>query len=628
MNQLLFLPLITPLLLVLYLLPGFFLARLFQGRVRNHPLFWVLLSLLFNGTLYSFLAVRGAVTLLHWLLAGLLVLAPIYWISRKSGLSLSFAPAVENYDGKAPQNLFLISLLALFFLLVSLTKFGIFIKRTPLVADDYSQIPKVVSIAAAPYSPKHFYYPLSNLSYYYYGQVAAGLLTRFSGNYVKANRAFAINFVIQLAASLYLIWLAAGYLFKNFFGKLFFLLPLTFFGGWEWLVSFLAGERDLFNKHLEYWPGAPPLREMPQISSFATFNIWAPHHLFSALLLLFLFLLLFRASGHRCLKLSFLSLLIAGAVGFSFFSGLVLLATYLVFSLAASLRPRRFFPFLRETVLVLAGAIFLARPFLTVIGRRETVGLTLALSRLGLLKGSSLLTEIFDFLISLPLYYFLELGLLFVGLLFAFFLVVKRKFLTEEVFFWLIPLVPLFLILFVKFSGVVDLDFVVRSRSTAGALLALAVFTGWAAERLPLRACFLLLVFFLATTLSPVSEFVQNFKITPRAYTFFSDLDRDLPLNALIFTEQKAAPYFWPVPIFIHRPTVKPNPFWDQVDLQYTGRFAPPPDGLAGDDYASVKTFLFQHPVFLKDYEVYYLSLQKLELPVKYQDLDYRLYRL
>jgi hypothetical protein len=386
------------------------------------------------------------------------------------------------------------------------------------------------------------------------------------------------------------------------------------------------GERELFNKHLEYWPGFPLIRNMPQISSFTTFNIWAPHHLFSALLLLFLFLLLFKVSGYRYLKLFFLALLIAGALGFSFFSGLVLLATYLVFALFSSWKDS-FRSALVEVGLALVGTALLVAPFLFIVGiSGRGTEFSFSLARLHLIPGVASVKVLADFLVSLPLYFFLELGLLFLGLLWAIRMLVVERFRGKEIVFWLIPLLPLILILFFKFPETTD--FVVRSRSIAPSLLALAVFTGWAGERLPRRGKIILLSLFLVTALPPLSEFWQNFQTTPRAYTFFSDLDKELPLNALVFTEQRAAPYFWPIPIFIHRPTVKPNPFWDQVDLQYTGRFAPPPDGLAGDDYASVKTFLAQHPVLLKDYEVYYLSLQKLELPVKYQDLDYRLYRL
>jgi hypothetical protein len=625
MNQLLFLPLITPLLLVLYLFPGFFLARLFQGRVRNHPLFWVLLSLLFNGTLYSFLAAVGAVTLLNWLLAELLVLLPVYGISQRVA-PLVWAPANEGLGRRSAGVLFLLILVAVFFLLTAFTKFGIFIKRTPIVADDYSQIPKVVSIAVAKGGPEHFYYPLSNLSYYYYGQVSAGLLTRFSGNYVKANRAFAINFVVQLAASLYLVWLASLYLFESVGGRLFFLLPLTFFGGFEFPVSFLMGERDLFGKHLEYWPGFPLIRSMPQISSFATMSIWAPHHLFSALLLLFLFLLLFKVSGHRFLKLFFLALMAAGAMGFSFFSGLVLPATYLVFALFSSWRGN-LRSALVEVGLALLGTALLVAPFLLIIGiGGRGTEFSFSLARLHLITGVASVKVLADFLVGLPLYFFLELGILFLGLLWAIRVLVMERFPGKETVFWLIPLLPLVFILFFKFPEATD--FVMRSRSIAPSLLALAVFTGWAGERLPRKGKIILLFLFLVTTLPPLSEFWQNFQTTPRAYTFFSDLDKELPLNALVFTEQRAAPYFWPVPIFIHRPTVKPNPFWDQVDLQYTGLPFPPPDGLKDDDFGAVREFIDQHPFLRQDYQVYYLSLQKLNLPVVYQDLDYRLYRL
>lgn len=623
-DQLLFIPAVLPFLILLYLLPGFFLSRAFTGHLRNQPLFWIFLSLLFNGTLYSFLAVLGMVFLPAWLLAEALLLLPFYFFIKRKCVFLSLRLSGERLNWKSPQVMVLLILLFIFFLLVSCTKFGVFVKRTPLVADDYSQIPKVVSIAATASVPKYFYYPLRNFSYYFYGQVSAGLLTRFTDNYVKVNRSFVINFVLQTAASLYLLWLASLYLFRNFSGRLFFLLPVTFFGGFEFPVAFLSGARDLFNTHLEYWPGFNLIRTMPQISSFATINIWAPQHLFSALLLIFIFLLIFKTEGNRCLKILFLSLALSAGLGFGFFSGLVLLASYIAFSLGGMIFNRRqsFFKELFPTLLLV---LLLISPLLLIVGARRTE-LYFELSRMHLILGSGALSIAADFLISLPIYFFLELGLLFLGLIFALKAVLLGEWRRRETIFWLIPLTPLVPILFFKFPEIND--FVIRSRSITPSLLALAVFTGWFGEGLKRRWAALLIFLFLATALSPFSEFVQNYKTTPRAYTFFSDLDSKLSLNSLVFTQERAAPYFWPVPIFIHRPTIKPNRFFDQVDLQYTGLSVPPDDGLLGDDYQGVRQFIDQHPVLAKYYHLYYLSLQELPLPVAYRDLDYRLYVL
>lgn len=629
-EHLLFFPQIAPLLLLLYFLPGFILSRAFRGRVRNHPLFWVFLSLLFNPILYSFLIVLfGKISLLEWALAELVVLSGFYFLfpGRGSVLSTELLKSVtrwrENY------NWMLLLVLSAFFVVVSFTKWGIFWRRTPIASDDFSHLPKIAAIAASPAAPRHFNYPLRRLSYYYYSYVSPGLLTRFSGNLSTVNRSFFLDYVLRTGVVLYLFWLLASYLFAGFWGKLAFLLPLTFFGGFELVAAFLTRQPRLFSTLMDNWPGVPSLQSLPQVTNFVTAGIWFPHHVFSAAAAVFIFVLLFRTKGSRALTALFLAIGLTGSLGFGIFPGLLLFAATAVYLFGEWFKSRRceLLIFLLAT---LSLAAFFISPLFSLIGVGQRQGsFKFALSFLPFFASSQPWAAWLNFLLTVPVYYFLDLGLLFVGLCLAVWVLAGRKRpLGKEAVFWLLFLPPLLLVLLTKFSGTLDLDFNVRSRVLIPSLISLAVFTGWAFERMHRKWRVILLVFYSLTFLSPLSELWQNGRTTQRAYTFFVDLDKNIPLNSLVISREKVTPHYWQTQVFIHRPTVKPNYLWDQVDLQYTGLSAPPPDGLRGDDYLSVKEFLSKHPSLARDYHLYYLSQDKLDLPVVYQDLNNRLYSL
>lgn len=630
LEHLLFFPAITPLLLLLYFLPGFVLSRAFRGPIRNHPLFWVFLSLLFNPTLYSFLIVLfGGISLLEWVLAETVVLTGFYFLFPGRGNVLSTELLKSATRWRENYNWVLLAILFSFFLAVSYTKWGIFWRRTPIASDDFSHLPKIVAIATSPAAPRHFNYPLRSLSYYYYSYVSPGLLTRFSGNLSTVNRSFFLDYVLRTAVVLYLFWLLASYLFAGFWGKLAFLLPLTFFGGFELVAAFLTGQPRLFSTLMDNWPGVASLQSLPQVTNFVTAGIWFPHHVFSAAMAVFIFVLLFRTGGSRVLTALFLALGLTGSLGFGIFPGLLLFAATTAYLFVGWFKNRRCESLLFLLATLVLAAFFIS-PLFSLIGMGQRQGnFELSLSFLPFFASSQSWAAWLNFLLTVPIYYFLDLGPLFVGLgLAAGLLARKNLSLGRETVFWLLFLPPLIFVLLTKFSGTRDLDFNVRSRVLILSLISLAVFTGWAFERMHRKWRVILLVFYSLTFLSPLSELWQNWRTTQRAYTFFVDLDKNLPLNALVISREKVTPHYWQTQVFIHRPTVKPNYLWDQVDLQYTGLSAPPPDGLRGDDYSSVKEFLSRHPSLARDYHLYYLSQDKLDLPVVYQDLGNRLYGL
>lgn len=624
-KYLLFIPQTAPFIILLYLLPGFALSRFYSGRWRNQPLFWIFLSLIFNGPLYSVLALTNKVSLSWWVMSEALVFLLLFIAGRR--FRLKPISLIEEKE-VAPQGLrkyILPFILTAFFIIISLTKYDIFIKRMPIVADDYWQIPKIVSVATSTNVSQHFQYPLTNLSYYYYSYVSPGLLTRFSNNVSQAQRSFTIDFVLRLGASLYLIWMAARLLFKKYLGQLSFILATTFLGGWEFWVGFLSGQKDLFTRHLEYWPGAAWLSSMPQISGFTTTFIWAPHHLFAALTMLPVFLLIFRSVGSGVIRCLLLSLLLSGAVGFSFFAGLAVFFTYFSFSVL-SLVFKKNKQSIRELLLTLLLIGILLAPFMMIIGTRRSE-ISWSLPSPQILNGLGQLPAPLNFLITLPIYYFLDMGVLFLGLLYVLLVIFRRSARTTEALFWLVALLPMLGVLFIKFPT--DNEFVAQSRTTVPALIALVVFTGYALEKINKKLGYALLVFYSLTTLTAISEINQNLKPTPRTYNFYSQLDELLPLNSIIFADIHAANnYYWLVPLFVHRMIVKQNEAFDQVDRQYTGFDPYPADGLVGDDLSSVRLFLEQHPALNRQYHLYYLTKTPQSLPLQAQDLDYRLYGL
>lgn len=624
-KYLLFLPQITPFIVLLYLLPGFFLSRLFSGRVRNQPLFWIFLSLLFNGPLYTVLALGDKLNLFWWILSEATIFLLFFWAVRRFRLKpISLNEEKETAPRGLRKNVLPFILIA-FFILISLTKYDIFLKRMPIVADDYWQIPKIVSVATSAGVPQHFQYPLTNLSYYYYSYVSPGLLTRFSNNLSQAQRSFTIDFFLRLAATLYLIWFSSQVLFRKFLSRLGYVMALTFFSGWEYWVGFLTGQTALLSKHLEYWPGASWLRSMPQISGFTTTFIWAPHHLFAALTILLIFLLIFRSVGSRIVRCLLLSLLLSSAVGFSFFVGLAVVFTYLAFSfITLVFRNNR--QSLRELLLTFLLTLILLAPFMMIIGLRHSE-MGLGLSYVVFLRNLGQLSVPLNLLITLPIYYFLDLGILFIGLIFGLIILFKRGMQNLEFLFWIVTLLPLIGVLIIKFPT--DNEFVAQSRTITPALISLAIFTGFALEKVNKKLGYAILVLYSVTVPTAASEIFQNLKLTPRTYSFYSQLDETLPLNSVIFSDIRAAnDYYWLIPLFVHRMTVKPNGAFDQVDRQYTGYNPFPPDGLRADDFSSVSLFLNEHPDIGRHYHLYYFTKTPLALPLQAQDMDYRLYRL
>lgn len=608
-------------LAAIYILPGFLLAQLFTSRLRKDFFAFLLFSYFLNPIFYSLLALFDKVTFYHWLLTLLFFSVSVAFFVKKK---IVYSLELSLFDRRDKQDRIIFLVLFFFFIALSYTKLGIFLKRTPIVFDDYPHLSRVVSLATSAGRPKHFNFPTESLSYYFGGVVSPALLTRFTGNFIKVNRSFAFNFWMQTAVSLWLVFIFAKNFYKSFKSRLFFSLSTTIFGGFEFLVSLFSGQKNLFLTHLEGWPGTSIFSRMPQISSFATTYIWASHHLFAALNLLFLYLLIFKGKGNSVLKSFLLALVISCGITFSFFSGAAVMVSLLLFLTYKFLILKE--DSFKNVFLTLLITLILLVPTLLIVGVRSS-SFRFALSLPTVFGGEGAFFKGLNLTFGIPLFYFLELGVLSLGILYiANQIKAKKPFFEESFVFFIIPLIPLFLISLVEFPEVND--FVARSRSITPSLVALAVMTGLYFKEVSQKRLFSLAIFSILTTLSPISEIYQNSVKTPPVSAWLIYADSQLPLKSIVFSQNEDTFPKWQISVFLHRMTVKANYQLDQVDFQYTGLEDLPKDGLLADTYEEITDYLKKHPTLEENYKIYYISKEELDLAVVQEEFGKKLYNL
>lgn len=595
------------LLLLLYLLPGYFFSLLFSGKLQRSLFFYLFLSFLVVPIFYTFLVTFKILSLPNLLIIESAFAIICLMVSRKLG-----EPRKVNLDNVFPPfNLSpLIILLSFsFFLLVMSPRLGLWQGRFP-IGDDQHQIRKIVSIAESPNEPLFYHFPATRLTIYYFNNVAPGLLTKFSGNFTKANQSWFIHVGLQTALILWLIVMVGGSLLKNNTQRLIFLFGITYFSGLEFYLYRLKG-LDYIDQ-LEWWSDwiFPQSKIHMQISNPFNLFFWVPQHLMAALFVLVIFVFLRSAEKNKVVSLVFLALLWASILGNSAFIFLSTAMVYAVYMLIQLLKSRDLLSLVRFNLPIVILAVVLSLKNIELFTTAEKGHYFVHMANVfWFVSNSTFFGKLVNFSLTIPLYLFVEFGVLFFVLIYSLYKFVRdREFRNKYLFFYLfIFMLPL--IFAVKSLD----DNNISMRSFIPVQIALALFAAeFSGRALSKRLFKLLAILFLVVSLpSGIFDFNLRFqeqfnKIPGQSYEFYRWVDNNLSLNSIIF-----APYNYAdnITALGHRFTFKDPALFSATDREHTARSRVISyENLNFSEGPNILKLLTENKVVLGNYKLYSMS--------------------
>lgn len=597
------------LLLLLYVLPGYFFSFLFSGKMRKSPFFYLFLSFLVIPLLYTFLVSFKILSFTNFVIAEAVFACVCLLISKKIGESRKV-----NLDNIAPTfNLspLIIFLSVSFFLLVMSPRLGLWQGYFP-IGDDQHQIRKIVSVAESPNEPLFYHFPITRLTIYYFNNVAPGLLTKFSGNFVKANQSWFIHVGLQTTLILWLIVCLGGSLLKNNTQRLIFLFGVTYFSGLEFYLYKFKGLGYI--DQLEWWSDwvFPQSKIHMQISNPFNLFFWVPQHLMAALFVLVIYLFLRSAEKNKAVSLVFLALLWASILGNSAFIFISTALVYGIYALVELARTRDLVGTIKFNLPIVLFAIILSAKnlelFLTAEKGHYFVPM---LNVFWFVSNSTLWGKIINLSLSAPLYLFVEFGVLFFVLIYSLIKFVKDRDFREKYLFLYLFIFLLPVIFFVKSLD----DDNISMRSFIPVQIALAIFAAeffesWLSRQKLFWVIFLILA--IISIPSGIFDFTLRFKeqMNPinneKNYEFYKQVDQKLPLNSVVLVpfgfEDK-------ITALGHRFTFKDPVLFNATDREHTARsLVLKYDGFGIADAKSVYELIKDNWKVLKDFRFYSLS--------------------
>lgn len=565
------------LIFLVYFLPGLTLTHLFKGRLRSDPFFIVFLSFLLTPFFYQFLAHSGQLTLLNWLALNAIFMIVFYLFGHRFGqqqldLDKVFAKSGnENNNGKV-WKWGIIVIASIFFTLVILGKLGLPLGFLP-VGDDKPRLQKTAAIALSDELPLFYNFPLSEMTIYYFNNVPSGLMTKFSNNEIEVNISWFIHSIISTITMLWLIWLLARQLFTTYLERFVLFLVLTFGSGLEF---FLAKIRGFSEPHLEWWTdwGPFPGKLHTQISAFFTLFFWVSQHLFAALLIIPLYFLLISTERKKITTQIFVGIILASLVGYSMFVFLTVIGVYLLFLLIRILtKQEKFRVVIRQNLVIGGVSLLLALPMLQLyLGAEKESYFLFYANAFYFLDNNLWYFKIINLLLTIPIFLFVEFGLLLLIMIGTGYLFIRKKWWKTEKLYWaLFLLVPIWFVFFVKAAD----DNNISMRSMIPVQIALGVFTayffGWLQkkyqpqQKVVVAAVGLLLITILPTALYEASQrLFFNFRTVDPIYQL---MDQQLPLNAVVLSLSKDDPDY--ISALAHRYTFKPLENFNVTDFEY-----------------------------------------------------------
>jgi hypothetical protein len=460
----------------------------------------------------------------------------------------------------------------IFFALVMAPRLGLLKGHFP-GGDDFRQIPKVVSIAASPNEPLFPFFPITRLTIYYFANIAPGLFVRFSHNFIQAHTAWFVHTALMTVTMLWLIIKFGQAFFKTKTSQLVFFFSLTFLSGLEYYLYIFVHPANL--DQLEWWTDWLFPQSKIHLQTTGPYNLffWVPQHLFAALLVLLIFLILKSNEKNKLLTKIFLGIIWANILGESAFVFLSAALVYALFTIVEMVRKKNLrqilvfnFPIVTTTLLLSLKNLEL---FLTAEKGQHFVQMG---NVFWFLPNFTFLGKLVNFSLTIPLYYFIELGVLLPVLLWSFYQFVKDKnFRQKYLFFYLfIFLWPLIFV--IKTTG----DNNIALRTFIPAQMALAFFAAELTERYQKGKIFrpLLIAGVIISLPSGLWDFNQHFKgqidlLRQPREAVYQEIDETLPLNSIIFSEAKEAEN---VVVLGHRLTFKPLAQFTSTDKEYSTR--------------------------------------------------------
>ena len=594
------------LLTLLYFVPGFFTASLLKGKLKQSPFFWVFLSLLIVPLFYTLLISLNMLNLESFVLLNAVYAFLCLFLNRRLN-----PDARIDLDKLLPnqktERLF-VALSAIFFVLVMAPRLGLLKGHFP-IGDDFRQIPKVVSIAASPNEPLFPYFPITRLTIYYFNNVAPGLLVRFTDNLVQAHQVWFIHTAVCTAVLLWLIIKIGQTLFKTKFSRFSFFFSLTFLSGLEYYLYLLKSPENL--NQLEWWTDwfFPPSQIHLQTTNPYNLFFWVPQHLFAAILVLLMFLILRSGEKDKLLTKIFLGIVWANILGSSAFVFLSTAAVYAIFTIVELIKKKSWRQVLTFNLPVVTTALVLSLKNLELFLTAEKGQHFVQMGNVfHFLPNATLWGKLVNFSLTIPLYYLIELGILLPILLWALYQFVKDKNFRQKYLFFYLFIFFWPAIFVVKTTG----DNNIALRTFIPAQMALALFAAELTERCQKRKFFqpLLIAGILISLPSGLWDFNRHFKdqFNQERGAFYQSIDENLPLTSLVFSPVKEAieKEAERVVVLGHRLTFKPFQDFTSTDREYSTRSKIEPyadlDFFKEEDLLKV---ISEHSQLLKMFDLY-----------------------
>ncbi|MCL5004196.1 MAG: hypothetical protein M1352_02910 [Patescibacteria group bacterium] len=557
---------------LLYLAPGLALSRFFNGSLRKSVFFYILGSFLIVPVFYTFLISLNILSPL-----ALVVLSAVFVAACLSLDKVTKGFARVNSDSLFPPfspSPLVVGAAVIFFLVVMSPRLGLWQGWFP-VGDDQHQLRKITSVAESPADPLFYHFPTTRLTIYYFNNVQPGLWVKLSNNLIKVNQAWFIHVAVQTLLLLWIIIRLGGSFFKEASQRFLLFFGLTFFSGLEFYVYKLKGPS--YVDQLEWWSDwfLPQSHLHMQISNPTTLFFWVPQHLMAALFVLIIYIFLRSGEKNRPVSLVFLALLWAGILGNSAFIFLSTVVVYALYWLVEIWQKRNFFEAFKFNLPIVVLALILSAKNIELFLTAEKGGYFVYMANVfWFLPNVSLFNKAVNLVLTVPLYLFVELGVLFFVLILSLAKFVRDTKIRERYLFFYLFIFLLPIIFFVK--SLDDDNISMRSFIPAQIGLALMAAELWPEIRQRLKRLSGPVLLFLIVVSLPSGlfdlglRFKEQFSPANKVnVNLFEAIDSRLPLNSIVFANYNLADR---LSALGHRFTFKDPNLFSATDREHTAR--------------------------------------------------------
>ncbi len=302
----------------LYCGPGFLLSRFIHERWKNYPVTWWFLSIVFLPIFVSYLSLFHLAWPVFILACAAMAipmgyfLAPV--IQRKR---LSFPILQTGKQCNRGALILFIAVIALFAVMLLLPKRGLLVDAPPTIADDWSRVGMIVSVAFDLHDPRVSSAPSNPVVYHHFDYILPALVFRLTQ--LTANQAWYLHNAMSYIAVLSFFLLLSIRLFDAFIARVFFLFGVSFAGGGISAIVFRILNQPL-DSEFEWWSDRIAHLNTGahfQISSPYTLMLWVPHHFLAGVIAVLIAVLSFQKK--QFVQLVVLPMLLAAIAGFSVF---------------------------------------------------------------------------------------------------------------------------------------------------------------------------------------------------------------------------------------------------------------------------------------------------------------------